>query len=37
MELTDLQQGNPDPALFEPPHGYKVESIEYHEVPCEQQ
>jgi hypothetical protein len=24
MELTDLQQGEPDPALFQPPEGYTV-------------
>jgi hypothetical protein len=36
-ELTDLQRGDPDPALFEPPQGYKVETIEYHPVPCERQ
>jgi hypothetical protein len=35
VELSDLQRGDPDPALFEPPHGYKVETIEYHQVPCE--
>jgi hypothetical protein len=36
-ELSDLQRGDPDPALFKPPQGYKVETIEYHQVPCEQQ
>ena len=36
-ELSDLQRGDPDPALFEPPPGYKVETVEYHQVPCEQQ
>jgi hypothetical protein len=36
VELSDLQQGDPDPALFEPPQGYKVESIQYHQVPCGQ-
>jgi hypothetical protein len=36
-ELSDLQRGDPDPALFEPPQGYKVETVEYHQVPCEQQ
>ena len=35
-ELTDLQQGDPDPALFEPPQGYTVENIEYHQVACGQ-
>jgi hypothetical protein len=35
VELSDLQRGDPDPALFELPHGYKVETIEYHQVPCE--
>jgi hypothetical protein len=37
VELSDLQRGDPDPALFEPPQGYTVETIEYHQVPCEQQ
>jgi hypothetical protein len=37
VELSDLQRGDPDPALFEPPQGYKVEVIKYHQVPCEQQ
>jgi hypothetical protein len=37
VELSDLQRGDPDPALFEPPQGYKVETIEYRQVPCEQQ
>ena len=36
IELTDLQQGDPDPALFEPPHGYTIETIEYHQVTCGQ-
>jgi len=36
-ELSDLQRGNPDPALFEPPPGYKIETIEYHQVPCGRQ
>jgi hypothetical protein len=35
-ELSDLQRDDPDPALFEPPHGYKIETIEYHQVPCGQ-
>ena len=35
VELSDLQRGDPDPALFELPHVYKVETIEYHQVPCE--
>ena len=37
VELSDLQRYDPDPALFEPPQGYTVETIEYHQVPCEQQ
>jgi hypothetical protein len=37
LELSDLQRGDPDPALFEPPKGYKVESVTYRQVPCEQQ
>jgi hypothetical protein len=36
-ELSDLQRGDPDPALFEPPLGYKVETVEYRQVPCGQQ
>jgi hypothetical protein len=36
VELSDLQRGDPDPALFEPPQGYKVETIDYHQVPCGQ-
>jgi hypothetical protein len=36
-ELSDLQRGDPDPALFEPPPGYKVETVEYRQVPCGQQ
>jgi len=34
LELTDLQRGDPDPSLFEPPKGYTVETVEYHQVPC---
>jgi hypothetical protein len=36
VELSDLKRGDPDPALFEPPQGYKVETVQYHQVPCEQ-
>jgi hypothetical protein len=36
VELSDLQRGDPDPELFEPPQGYKVETIEYHQVTCGQ-
>jgi hypothetical protein len=36
MELTDLRQEDPDPALFEPPQGYTVETIAYHQVTCGQ-
>ena len=36
VELSDLQRGDPDPALFEPPQGYTVETIKYHEVTCGQ-
>jgi hypothetical protein len=36
LELTDLQRGDPDPRLFEPPPGYTVETIAYHQVPCGQ-
>jgi hypothetical protein len=37
LELSDLQRGDPDPALFEPPQGYKVATVTYRQVPCEQQ
>ncbi len=37
VELSDLRRDDPDPALFEPPQGYKVQTIEYHQVPCGQQ
>lgn len=36
-ELSDLQRGDPDPALFKPPQDYKVETVTYHQVPCEKQ
>jgi hypothetical protein len=36
-ELSDLQRTDPDPALFKPPQGYKVETVEFHQVPCGQQ
>jgi hypothetical protein len=36
-DLSDLQRADPDPALFKPPQGYKVETVEYHQVPCGQQ
>ncbi len=35
-ELSDLQRGDPDPELFAPPPGYRVDTIEYHQVPCGQ-
>ena len=35
VELTDLQRGDPDPALFEPPQGYTVQTVEYHPVACQ--
>jgi len=37
VELSDLQRGDPDPALFDPPQGYRVETIEYHQVTCGQE
>ena len=37
VELSGLQRGDPDPALFEPPKGYTLKTIEYHQVQCEQQ
>ncbi len=36
-EVSALEQGNPDPALFHPPQDYKVESVTYHQVPCREQ
>jgi hypothetical protein len=36
MELSDLQRGDPDPALFDPPQNYRVETIEYHQGTCGQ-
>ena len=36
-ELTKLTRGEPDPALFQPPDGYKVKTIELHQVECKQQ
>lgn len=36
MELSALQTGDPEPALFEPPKGYTVENIQYRQVACEQ-
>ena len=36
-ELSDLRRADPDPALFKPPQGYRVETVEYHQLPCEQQ
>lgn len=36
LELSDLQRGDPEPELFEPPSGYTVETIDYHQVPCVQ-
>lgn len=34
-ELVSLTQGEPDPALFQPPEGYEVVSEEMHQVPCD--
>jgi hypothetical protein len=36
MELTDLKREAPDPALFETPQNYTIESINYRQVPCAQ-
>ncbi len=36
VELVKLKQSEPDPALFEPPAGYKVLTEGMHEVPCEE-
>ena len=35
-ELTELNQSEPDEAMFQPPEGYEVKTIAYHEVPCTQ-
>lgn len=37
VELSDLKRGDPDPALFNPPQAYRLETVTYHQVPCEQQ
>ena len=37
VELSDMERGDPDQALFAPPRAYEVETIEYHQVPCESQ
>lgn len=36
MEAVSLSIGNPDPAVFQPPEGYKVIADELHQVPCPQ-
>jgi hypothetical protein len=35
-EATSLSLSDPDPAVFQPPEGYKVTVVELHEVPCRQ-
>ena len=35
-EITHLDLGEPDPALFQPPQGYEVKTRELHQVPCDQ-
>jgi hypothetical protein len=35
-EVTNLTQGEPDPALFQPPDGYEVKTEELHQVACAQ-
>lgn len=35
-ELVNLTQGEPDPALFQPPDGYDIKTVELHPVPCQQ-
>jgi hypothetical protein len=37
VELSDLERGDPDPALFVPPQAYKRETIEYRQVSCDPQ
>jgi hypothetical protein len=33
-ETTKLSLGEPDPAIFQPPKGYAVKTVEMDEVPC---
>lgn len=35
-EVTHLDLGEPDPALFQAPRGYEVKVRELHQVPCDQ-
>ena len=35
-EITHLDLGEPDPALFQPPAGYEVKTRELHQIPCDQ-
>jgi hypothetical protein len=35
-ELVEFNQGEPDPALFQPPEGYRIVTEEMHPVPCAQ-
>jgi hypothetical protein len=35
-ELVSLTQGEPDPAIFQPPDGYEIKTTELHKVPCVQ-
>jgi hypothetical protein len=35
-ELVSLTQGEPDPAIFQPPDGYEIKTTELHKVPCTQ-
>ncbi len=35
QELVSLTQGEPDPAIFQPPDGYEIKTIELHQVPCQ--
>jgi hypothetical protein len=34
-ELTEFTPGEPDPALFQSPEGYEVQTVQLHQVPCE--
>jgi hypothetical protein len=36
IEVTRLDFGEPDPAIFLPPKGYEVKTVQMHEVPCDQ-
>jgi len=35
-DLVELNQSEPDPAMFQPPEGYEIRTVEFHEIPCSQ-